>query len=177
MKTGWIWAIGLLLMGSCSCGTSRGLSGPAGEQEVEVPARTELQVEFDKDIDSGKMKTGDSFTAHLATPVLAQGKEAIPRGTKFRGAVTNSQPAKQAGATPYITLTLNSFDLRGNVYDIQTEPQTLEGAKLTSDPNTLAHSPEVSKKMVQARENATEPKGSWVSFFLSAPVRVKVRAQ
>jgi hypothetical protein len=151
---------------------STGTGAPASstqaldQHEVEVPASTVLWIQLQKDLDSSKLKTGDHFTGTLAEEVILNGSPVIPKGTSFKGRVTNSQTAQEKGTAGLLSLVLDSFTIRGTTYNTTTNPVTVQSATLEQDV------PKDTKIGADA-SNAFVPKKGILQFFLANPVRVK----
>jgi hypothetical protein len=84
------------------------LAAVAGCNRVGSP---ELYLRLDHDIDSAKSKMGDRVASRLESPVVVDGRDVLPKGTKFELRVTNSQVAREKGSVGLLTLEVDSFSL------------------------------------------------------------------
>jgi hypothetical protein len=89
-------------------------------ETVRIPAGTNLRVRVDETLDTKRNRAGDRFTATLNEPVVVEGKEALPRGTRFSGHLTNAQASGRFKGHAAIGLTLDSFTYEGEHYSIDT---------------------------------------------------------
>ena len=101
-------------------------SAPAGfdntriAPEITIPAGTQLHVRLDQDLSTRSDRAGERFTATLAEPVLVAERTIIPQGTEFRGHVTASDRSGRLKGRAVLGVTLDSFDLKGKSYQIDT---------------------------------------------------------
>jgi hypothetical protein len=85
-----------------------------------IPKGTALHVRLDESLDTRRNRVGDQFRASLAEPVMLEGKPVVPKGTEFLGHVTESQASGRLEGRAEIALTLDSFQLQGREYRIET---------------------------------------------------------
>jgi len=171
---GYIFVLAAVVLISCQKAPDRVESGPpatAGSQanagsETEIPSNTAVWVQLEKALDSSKLKVGDHFTGKLAEPMVANGKDVIPKGASVKGHVTNRQSAQGQGTAGLLSLTLDSVALRGTDYRVTANPVTLESAPLKADPDKA-------NPATPVVENAYAPKKGILQFFLAEPLRVK----
>ena len=90
------------------------------KSEYKLPAGTTLAVRLDQSLGTFRNRSGDTFTATLDAPVMANKKVVIPKGTQFSGHVMSATPSGRLKGRGYITITLDSFDLDGQTYRIST---------------------------------------------------------
>jgi len=126
----WIWVAPVLLLAGCSK-TNPGSaalapddpvvpdSAPAAVEKV-IPRGTAFRVRLDESLDTRRNRVGDQFRASLAEPVVLDGRTIVPRGTEFLGHVTESQASGRLEGRAEIALTLDSFQLQGREYRIET---------------------------------------------------------
>lgn len=88
--------------------------------EVTVPAGTPLHVRLDQALDTKRSRAGETFTATLAEPVVVAEQTVVPKGTEFRGHVTTSDASGRLKGRAVLGVTLDSFDLKGKSYKIDT---------------------------------------------------------
>jgi hypothetical protein len=89
-------------------------------QEVVIPRGTALRVRIDEAVNTRRNRAGDQFRASLAEPIVVGGKTVVPRGTRFLGHVTESQPSGRLQGRAVLALTLDSFELDGKGYRVRT---------------------------------------------------------
>ena len=88
--------------------------------EVTVPAGTPLRVRLDQALDTKRNRAGESFTATLAEPVVVAERTVVPKGTEFGGHVITSAASGRLKGRAVLGVTLDSFDLQGKSYKIDT---------------------------------------------------------
>ena len=88
--------------------------------EITVPAGTRLHVRLDQALDTKRSREGEAFTATLAEPVVVGSETVVPTGTEFRGHVTASGASGRLKGRAVLGVTLDSFDLKGKSYRIET---------------------------------------------------------
>jgi hypothetical protein len=140
---------------------------------VEVPARTQFYVRFDKTLDSAKVKTGDLVIGELDQPIVAGGRDVLPRGTKLDVRVTNSQLASAPGSVGLLTLNIETIKHNGGDYQLQATPVTVQTSPVDKqvDPNAqVPHTPLTEK---EGRANAVLRPGQALLFETTAPVSIK----
>jgi hypothetical protein len=91
-----------------------------GSDALTVPAGTSIHVRLDHSLATNQNDSGETFAATVTTPVVVNGKEVIPAGSKAQGVVVNSQPSGRLRGHAYMTLALNSVDVKGASYDVRT---------------------------------------------------------
>jgi hypothetical protein len=91
-------------------------------ETYSIPAGSSLRVRLDQTIDSRRNRPGDRFTASLYGPIMIDGREAIPNGTRFTGHVTDAKASGRLKGRAVIGLTLDSFTIDGEDYRIDTAP-------------------------------------------------------
>jgi hypothetical protein len=96
--------------------------------EITVPAGTALRVRLDQALNTQTSRAGEAFTATLAEPVMVRGEAVVPKGTAFRGHVTTSGPSGRLKGRAVIGVTLDSFDLKGKSYAIETSADSRASA-------------------------------------------------
>ena len=93
---------------------------PAPRPRLTIPAGTELSVRLGETLDTKSIHAGDKFSAILDTPVALHGRTLIPAGTLFEGHVTEAQASGRLRGRGVLALALDSFNLRGATYRVQT---------------------------------------------------------
>lgn len=90
------------------------------QAEISIPSGTEIHVRLNQTLDTRRNRSGDRFTASLATPVEEEGRVIIPKGTIFSGHITVSSPSGRMKGRAVMGLTLDSFDVDGRQYPVVT---------------------------------------------------------
>jgi hypothetical protein len=85
-----------------------------------LPQGTVLEVVLDQTISSGENRSGDSFEATLAAPVVIEGKMVIPKDAKVHGHVDDAEGSGRLKGVAHLDLTLDSIEVGGKSYDLQT---------------------------------------------------------
>ncbi|MGH9721547.1 MAG: hypothetical protein ACRD8O_15160 [Bryobacteraceae bacterium] len=88
--------------------------------EVAVPAGARLRVRLGETLDTARNSPGDTFTATLDEPVVADGKVILPKGTRFSGRVVNSAPSGRLKGRAVLALALDSYEVNGKAHPIST---------------------------------------------------------
>jgi len=101
-------------------------AGPSGfdsdrvAQPVTVPAGTHVRVRLEQAVSTQHNHAGDRFTATLESPIVMGEKTVVPRGTEFQGHVTSAEASGRLKGRAVVAVTLDSFDLNGKSYKIET---------------------------------------------------------
>ncbi len=93
---------------------------PAAPAPIEIRAGTPIRVRLGQTIDTARNRAGDRFEATLAEPVSVDGRVVLPRGTQFRGHVTQAQSSGRLRGRGYLGIALDSFELNGTTHRVQT---------------------------------------------------------
>jgi hypothetical protein len=93
-------------------------------RQVEIPAGTRLSVRLDQALDTARNRSGDTFSAMLDTPVVENGNVLLPKGTPFRGHITAAKPSGRLRGRGYMAVSLDSFELDGQTYQLATNSQS-----------------------------------------------------
>ena len=94
---------------------------------VTLPQGTLLKVRTSEPLDSKKAKDGTAVEFTVARDVYAGGVLAIPRGATILGQVTSVKKAGALGGSPELALNLQSLQLEGKSYDLNTTPYEVKG--------------------------------------------------
>ena len=144
MKKAALWVSAAALLVSCQTapvgektdasapaaeGAPAAKSTPAAEEprsrpEIDLPVGTALRVRLDHALDTEQHQAGDTFTATLAEPVMADGITIVPKGTLFKGHVTSAKASGRLKGRGYLAMTLDSFELNGETYEVDTSSQS-----------------------------------------------------
>jgi hypothetical protein len=88
--------------------------------QVTVPAGARVRVRLAETLSTQRTQTGDKFTATLDEPIVHGDKVVVPKGTPFQGHVTSAADSGRLKGRAELGLTLDSFELRGVTYPIDT---------------------------------------------------------
>jgi len=99
-------------------------TSPAAAATVRIPAGTILRVRLAQPLDTSRNGAGSRFEATLASPLSEHGKVVLPRHTRFTGHVASAKPSGRLKGRGYMTLVLDSFELRGARHRISTSTAT-----------------------------------------------------
>ena len=131
----------LLLLASCGCGSSQTNSStapansPSGASTAEqaaapkqqealppivVESGTTISVTVDQSVSSKDSNAGDRVEASLAAPIVADGREVIPRGARVAGRVTAAKSAGRFNGNAELGITLTSIAMGGQSHPIHT---------------------------------------------------------
>ena len=89
-------------------------------REVTVPAGTAIHVRLDHSLATDQNGPGETFAATVVSPVVVNGETVIPQGAKAEGVVLNSQASGRLKGRAYMTLALNTVEVNGTPYEVQT---------------------------------------------------------
>jgi len=87
---------------------------------ITVSEGTVLDVVLNQSISTAQNRSGDSFQATLASPVVVDDKTVIPKDAIVRGHVVDAQPSGRLKGVAYLDLTLDSVEVNGESYEIAT---------------------------------------------------------
>jgi len=107
----------VLLLAVCGCGSY--LSPP---DPVVLNSGTVIAVTVDQTISSKSASSGDRFDASVASPVVIEGKEVIPRGAQASGHVTSAKSAGRFAGNAELGIVLDSVTVNGETYRVETAP-------------------------------------------------------
>jgi len=91
-----------------------------GTLEPTLKAGTQIRVRLGDSINTARNSTGDKFTATLDSPISVNEKTVVPKGTTFHGHVTTAAESGRLKGRAVLGVTLDSFDLNGKTYRIET---------------------------------------------------------
>lgn len=95
-------------------------AAPPQPQTAVIDAGTLLTVTLDQTISTQNNSSGDQFAASLAEPVMVQGMEIFPRGTRATGTVVQATAAGRLKGGALLALSLDSLTLNGEKVAIET---------------------------------------------------------
>jgi len=121
-----IVCIGLLMATGCSrvnsdSAQAAGSPAVASTPAIDVPAGTKIRVRLLETLDTERNRAHDQFTASLDEPLVVDSRVVVPKGTSFRGHVTESRPSGRFKGRAVMALNLDSFELNGQTYDISSK--------------------------------------------------------
>ncbi len=93
---------------------------PEAPKPLVVPAGTVLTVRLGQTVGSKISTAGQTFTATLASPVMADGKTAIPAGATASGTVVDAKPLGRFKGGASLQLRLTSLTVNGTEQSIST---------------------------------------------------------
>jgi hypothetical protein len=95
---------------------------------LTLPAGTSLTVRLTKEVNSGKNRMGDSFSAYLDHDLLVSGVHVAGKGAMAHGRVAEAA-AGASGTTSKIVLELTDIQAGGRVVSIATDRVQAAGEK------------------------------------------------
>jgi len=101
-------------------GAKPGLLQRMTSKSLTVPEGTVITVRLGNTISSKGSRSGDTFTASVAEPVMVEGKTAIPQGAAATGTVAEAIPLGRFKGGARLSITLESVTVNGAKYNIQT---------------------------------------------------------
>jgi len=87
---------------------------------ITVSEGTKLDIVLNQSISTAQNRSGDSFQATLASPVVVDDKTVIPKDAVVRGLVVDAQPSGRLKGVAHLDLTLDSVEVNGKSYEIAT---------------------------------------------------------
>jgi hypothetical protein len=108
-----------------------------------LPAGTTLEVRLQDAIGTEISTVGQTFTAEVVSPVVAQdGQTAVPAGAMVRGTVTGLAPSEQVGDQAAIRVDFNQLQINGQTHPIDATvvdagARTEEGDAILGDETAI----------------------------------------
>jgi len=97
-------------------------------RDLRIPAGTELTVQLEEGISSKTARREDRVYATIFRPLRAEGRLAVPAGTRVRGVVIDAEPAQRPSKGGRLEIRFDRLDLdneridfRGRVVSIEEE--------------------------------------------------------
>ena len=87
---------------------------------ITVPEGTDLTIVLNQSISTASNRSGDTFRASVAAPVIIGDKTVIPRDANVSGHVVDAEPSGRLKGVAHLDLTLDSLEVNGKSYDIVT---------------------------------------------------------
>jgi hypothetical protein len=94
-----------------------------------APAGSVLRVRLDQALDTGRSRPGDRFTGALDSPLFADGREVLPRGTTVHGHVMAAHASGRLKGRAVLSLTLDSCEASGREVAVAVNPVTRVSGK------------------------------------------------
>lgn len=121
-----------------------------------VPALTPVEIVIEADLGSKLSKTGQTFTFHLAAPVVVGGVEVFPAGTPGQGEVVHAKKGGGSGAPGELVLAARYLQ----VGDRQVRLRSLRLDPIVNDKiNTV--------NTINVATAATVPAVALIGFFIT----------
>ena len=105
--------------------------GRPGGASVQIPAGTMVNVRLNHWLTSDHVQAGTGFDGFIANDVVAGNEIALPRGATVQGTVLDVHQAGSLKGKGSITLQLQTVQLGGKTYPLQSEPWTIDGRDKT----------------------------------------------
>jgi hypothetical protein len=103
-----------------SAAAPSGFDSTKAAASVTLPAGTAIRVRLAETVDTKHKRPGDAFEATLAEPIVERAKTVVPKGTSFEGHVAKSAESGRLKGRAVLALTLDSFELNGRTYKVDT---------------------------------------------------------
>jgi hypothetical protein len=87
---------------------------------VTVPEQTAIAVTLDQGLASDQNRPGDHFEATVSVPIVIDEHTVIPQGAHVEGLVVDSRPSGHLRGRARLQLSLESIDVAGKSYQLQT---------------------------------------------------------
>lgn len=100
------------------------LKAPFSREVIQVPAGTKMTVRLDQSVSTERNSSGDTFRAHLAQPLVVQGKTLAPAGSQVVGELTHVDDSDRVKGRAEMTLALRKLITNGKEYSLQTNSRT-----------------------------------------------------
>jgi hypothetical protein len=97
-------------------------------QAATLPAGTQIRVRLAQTVDTQRSRAGDGFIATLDDPLVAGDRTLVPKGTEFRGHVISAGSSGRLKGRAVLGVTLDSFEMKGKRYRIETTSETRASA-------------------------------------------------
>ena len=87
---------------------------------VVIPAGTQIEVRTDQDLGSKISRTGDSFSATVAHPVVVNGQVVIPQDARAEGLVVDAKPLGRFAGNAQLVLRLERISVGSHSFPVMT---------------------------------------------------------
>ncbi len=95
-------------------------AAPVKAQPVVIAEGTPIKIRTESMLSTKSAKTGESFTATLAEPLVIDGKSIAPRGARVEGRIVNSDPGGRVKGVATISVRLTRIRVGGREVDVNT---------------------------------------------------------
>ena len=103
-------------------------TAPTAPPPATIGAGVAIHVRMDETLDTQRNRVGDHFTATLDVPLVANGREVVPKGTQFSGHVVESKSSGRFKGRALLALRLDSFQMNGQTYQLRSSsPSRVSG--------------------------------------------------
>ena len=100
-----------------------------GGEQLTVPAGARVSVILDESISSTDNEKGDGFRGRLASNIVVGEIAVARRGDEIAGRVLDARPAGRIFGKAGLSVALESVDVDGRLYRLETTPYELEGER------------------------------------------------
>ena len=179
------------------------LEAPRTEREVTIPAGTQLRLRLDTSHASNTSRVEEVVQAHLAAPVVVNGRTVLPADTEATGHVTVARPSAKVKGRAYLAVRFTELRPDDERYRVSTRtwgreaPGTkkkdaakiavpgalgavvgaaIDGKKGAAIGAGVGAGAGTAVVLSTAGEEVRLPRGSTMLVRLSAPLTVRVRA-
>ena len=130
MKTALV-SIAMVLLAACSRSAEQSPVSEASPAKVEAPAPpkpepitigagTPIKIRTQTELSTKSAKTGDTFTATLAEPIMIEDMVVAPRGSQVEGRVVDSDPGGRVKGVATISVRLTRLRVGDRDVDVST---------------------------------------------------------
>jgi len=89
-------------------------------QTVLLPAGTRIPIRLGQSLDTHRDRPGTHFIGHVAASIVENGAVVVPRGAVCHGHLEESRPSGRLKGRAILRLSLDSVELNGRNYTIDT---------------------------------------------------------
>jgi hypothetical protein len=90
---------------------------------ITLPEGTDLTITLNQSLSTAENRSGDTFQATVAYPIVIDDKTVIPKDSRVKGHVVDAQPSGRLKGVARLDLTLDSVEVRGKSFDIATSDE------------------------------------------------------
>jgi len=134
---------------------------PAATRARVLPPGTLLTVQLENSLSAINVRSGDTFAARVAAPLVVEGDTLIQSGTEVIGRVEAAQSRRGSG---YVRLTLSEMTVDGWPLALQTSSLFARGTSKRLNASSMGN------PSTQGLGGVRVPKGRRLTFRLTAPV-------
>ena len=106
--------------GNANAGAAFSPNAASPRPTVTLATGTSVAVRLMEALDTQRNRAGDRFDAELAEPLVFGDRVIVPKGTHFSGHIIEAKDSGRFRGRAAMALTLDSFDLNGRNYPIQS---------------------------------------------------------